>query len=637
MTQDIQLNKGQRQAVEWDKGPLLVLAGPGSGKTLALTKRVARLVEGSPGERFGVLGLTFTTQAADQMRHRVAKALGRESSRTRLMTFHAFSMKVLRQHGSHLGFRPDFRLLPDADRVGVLSRLLQEQGFESVSATDDDVRRVLRTIDYLYREAHDWEDAEAAVPLRGAAKEWAVPIYSAYSKWLLRNNYVDYGGLLMYCVRLFRRFPQISDLYRNMFRFACVDEYQDTNRAQDLILRAVYPDRLSNLFVVADPDQTIFQWNGADPQRICKLKRDYQMTVVQLPETFRCPQRVVDVANRLIARGSQRMVVREPMTVSGAHEGTGVIDLQQFESHDDEAHWVAQHIANRSCGLGECVVLARNNRLAETAARAFADLGLEPYLGARKDDFSSPLVGFVHSALKLADAPNDSMQLARLCGAFASLTGERLRKADAEAESGIEGRSPLRGFVEAAAAGIGESGRRLLQPVRKYLLDALDHKSFVDAVFQWQPCAESCFDRSANMDEVADEKRMWKRIEQQARRRLGTDITLAQLLQEFETSSKRSPPDPRQIQCLTIHGAKGKQFEHVYLIGLAEGELPSYHAIRLEADSDAGRRAVDEERRSCFVAITRARSTVTLTYAASYYGRRREPSRFLKEMGVVDI
>lgn len=629
---DTQLNHGQCKAVEWNEGPLLVLAGPGSGKTLVLTRRVARLIEDSPQGRFGILGLTFTTQAADQMRSRVTKMLGRNSRRTRLTTFHSFAASVLRQHGSHLGLRPNFGQLSEADRIGALSRVMRQHDFGRVPTNDDGARRILRTIDYLYREAYDWKDADSPAPLRSAAKEWAVPLYSAYVKSLVQHNYLDYGGLLACCVQLFRERPRIAQFYRNVYRFACVDEYQDTNRAQDLILRAMYPDRTSNLFVVADDDQTIFQWNGADPRRIWEMRKHYRMTVVQLPESFRCPRRVVDVANSLIRRGSQRMVAKEPMTAS-PWQATGTVVDRRFENHDDEVSWVAQDIAKRSGSPSDCVVLARNKRLAESAGDALEHAGLKPYLGVRKDDFASPLVGFAHAALKLANAPNDSGQLQRLCDAFACLTDERVRGADAEAESGADGRSLLRGFADAAVE-IGVSAQALLRLVRRHLLDTLDHNAFVDAVFQWQRSPGDTFERIADEDEET-EKQTWRRIEHQARARVDSAPTLTQLLHEFDLRSKTSPPDDGQTQCLTIHGAKGKEFEHVYVIGLAEGELPSYYATRLDSDSDEGVRAIDEERRSCFVAITRARSSVTLTYADSYFGWPREPSRFLTDMGLI--
>ena len=639
MKADIQLNSNQRRAVEWDEGPMLVLAGPGSGKTLVLTRRIARLIQESPQRRFGVLGLTFTAQAADEMRVRVAQMLGREDRRARLSTFHSFAVRVLRQHGSHLGLRPNFRLLPDADRVGALSKVARTPGIREMPDSDYGLRRILRTIDHLYREACDWEEAGDRFPLRGSAKDWAAPIYSAYVGSLVRNNHLDVGALLVCCIRLFRKRPQIAEFYRKVYPFACVEDYQDTNRAQDLLIRLVYGDRRSNLFVVADDDQTIFQWNGAESGRVWELAQRYRMKVIQLPESYRCPPQVVDVANSLI-RGylqprAQQMIVKEPMAASRARNQPGTVVARRFSDHEDETAWVAQDVANRSSSPGSCVVLARYATLAKTAAEALTNAGLDSYLGSRKDEFVSARVGFGHVALKLANAPNDGGQLSRLCKAFAVLTGERVRAGEAEAASSLQGGSLLAGFVEAAATGAGESGRSILRLLRGSLVDALDYRAFVDAVFQWKPHEADSVAGVLDTAEEEEERRVWRAIERKAQARLGTTPTLGQLIYEFDVRSKTPPPTDEQVQCLTIHGAKGKEFEHVYVVGLAEGELPSYQATRLDGDSVAGRLAMDEERRICFVAITRASASATLTYADTYFGRRKKPSRFLTEMGLV--
>ncbi len=638
MEADIKLNDHQRKAVEWGEGPLLVLAGPGSGKTLVLTRRIGRLIQESPQRRFGVLGLSFTTQAADEMRGRVARLLGREDRRVRVATFHSFATRVLRQHGSHLGLRPNFRVLSDADRVGLIVKASRAEGIRNVPDSDDGLRRLMRTIDDLYHEGCDWEGSLDRFPLRGAAKQRTAPIYSAYVSYLLRNNYIDFGAILVCCIRLFQKHPQIADFYRQVFPFVCVDEYQDTNRVQDLIIRSIYPNR-SNLFVVADDDQTIFQWNGADVGRVWQLAQHYAMDVIQLPESYRCPSRVVRLANKLIRHGpppkSTKMFVKEPMAASPVHDETGTVVKQQFGNEGDETDWIAQDIVDRSLNPKSCVVLARRRKLVEAAADALARAGLDPYLGNRKDEFSSALVGFGHAALKLASAPNDGGQLARLCDTFAALTGERIRAGDAEAESNSSGGALLNGFVDAATVGAGEPARSILWLLREHLLDAVDYRAFVRATFRWEPTEARSFKRIADAEEEEEEKRVWWEIEQKARSKLGTAPTLSQLLEEFELRSKTAPPNPGQVQCLTIHGAKGKEFEHVYLMGLAEGELPSYHATRGDDGSMAGRRVMDEERRSCFVAITRASSSVTLTHADSYFGWPRNPSRFLVEMELV--
>ena len=261
------LNANQRRAVEWRDGPMLVLAGPGAGKTRVLTMRVARLIQETPDKRFGILALTFTTKAAEEMRSRVTQLLGPDSRRARTTTFHGFATDVLRQHGSHLGLRPDFTILnQDADRHLVLRDAMNAVGDNELppGATGEGV---LQMVDRLFRDGHDFQHGEVALlPLALSGKEWIDPIYKAYIRLLIKGNHLDFGALLVCCLRLFREHPSIARDYGVVYPFACVDEYQDTNKVQDLLLRALYPDRGANLFVVADDDQTIYQWNGASPR-----------------------------------------------------------------------------------------------------------------------------------------------------------------------------------------------------------------------------------------------------------------------------------------------------------------------------------------------------------------------------------
>ena len=279
------LNANQRRTVDWNDGPMLVLAGPGAGKTLVLTTRVARLIQETPDKRFRVLALTFTTKAAEEMRRRVAHLLGPRMRRTRLTTFHGFAADVLRQHGSHFGLRPDFAILNhDEDRHLLLQDAIQDAGHAGIPAGAT-AKGLLPMVDRLLRDGHDGgESQDAPLPFAAPGKEWIRPIYRAYFRRLIEGNHLDFGALLVCCLRLFRERPPIARDYRIVYPFACVDEYQDTNRVQDLLLRALYPDRNSNLFVVADDDQAIYQRNGASPERLRRLRTDYAMEVVQLPE-----------------------------------------------------------------------------------------------------------------------------------------------------------------------------------------------------------------------------------------------------------------------------------------------------------------------------------------------------------------
>lgn len=623
------LNENQREAVEWGQGALLVLAGPGSGKTLVLTMRVARLIHQNKDARFRVLGLTFTTKAADEMRGRVQNLLGSEAHRARLATFHSFCAEVLRQHGSHLGLKPDFEILTrDEDRHRAL-----DEAISMAKVTDMPViagRGIVQMIDHLLQEGHDGED-ETALPFAGDRKEWILPIYRSYMNILLRDNHIDFGMLIVCCLRLFRNYPRVAKHYRIVYPYICVDEYQDTNKAQDLLLRALCPEDSANLFVVADDDQIIYQWNGASPDRLRKLRLDYGMHVVQLPESFRCPPGIIELANNLIRYNLDRSPDKKPLKSALATQGDGVVRVKSFADHIQELAWIANDIKTRSLAPGECTILARNTKLLNAAADALRADGLSPYLVVRKNEFESAVLRFVHASLRLANAPQETEQLQRLCKAFFDLSGIDVRTEDAEGESGTHGGSLLRGFIDAATAGASEASDTavLLDALRDQLVERLRYQEFVSKVFDWckgrraQPTEDEAYDEAREMQ-------VWNEIKRSVRQHFGDDPTLSQFLQELDLRQKTSPPNRGDVRCLTIHLAKGQEFQHVYLTGLAEDQLPSYYATQKGDNS----RELEEERRNCFVAITRVQGTLTLTFARSYFSWMKKPSRFLREMGL---
>ena len=599
---------------------MLVLAGPGSGKTHVLTTRVARLIEESSESRFKVLGLTFTTKAADEMSSRASEMLGPQAYRARLTTFHSFAVEILRQHGSHIGLRPDFEVLShDEDRYLILDEAIEDSGASGRIPVAAKGRSIVALIDRLLRDGHT--GGTAPLPPAAESRDWILPVYNAYLRLLVEGNHLDFGGLLVHCIRLLRERPRLARHYRTVYPFVCVDEYQDTNKAQDFLMRAIYPDKSANLFVVADDDQIIYEWNGASPERLRDLRDHYCMNVIQLPESYRCPASVVVLANALIGHNRLRTRERAPLVSASPSKESDNVRVRRFEDYRSEMSWVAHDIKARSLRADGCAILARSAKLLACAADALSDAGLSPYITQRKNEFESPLLRFVHSALRLANRPGDAEQLASLCLAYRELTNACVIPEDVMAESALEGKSFLDGFVNIARTSTTDANRPLLTSIKQDLLERLNYRRFVGAVFEW---------RGEVSDESGegDEQRVWRSTERSISHGLGGDPPLSQLLQEFDLRQKTTPPGPGDIQCLTIHLAKGKEFQHVYLIGLVEDQLPSYYAIQ------GGERQIEEERRECFVAITRCSSTLTLSFARSYFGWPKARSRFLSEMGL---
>ena len=610
------MNSNQCEAVNWQKGPLLVLAGPGSGKTYVLTMRIARLISETPEGRFRVLGLTFTTKAADEMRDRVTDALGAPSRRVRVATFHSFAADVLRQHGSYFGLRPDFRIIArDGERFELLGEAIKASNAERFLPGTANGKSIAPAIDRLFREGYDGGD-EAPGSI-GTLRPWVQPVYNAYLRLLAKSNYLDFGALLVYCSRLFHERPPLARHFRTVYPFVCVDEYQDTNAVQDQLLRVIYPNQDANLFVVADDDQTIYEWNGANPRRIGALREHYGMKTIQLPESYRCPPQVVGLANHLIRHNDNRTTNKAPL-VSAATSlpSGGTVILQAFGDATAEANWIASNILERHLKPSDCAIVARRAKLLSVAERALSSAGLSPRLPQRKQEFESPLLRLVHSALRLCDKPADAGELGNLCAAFGELTADVVSPEEVVAEAALGGgESLLRTFAVASAS----TAHHLSAAMRDHLVDRLHYRDFVESVLGW---------RRDPSELEREEIGVWEELDRNVRRSLGGDPTLSQFLQELDLRQKSPPAGVNDIPCLTIHLAKGKEFEHVYLMGLVEEELPSYYAVR------DGAKAIEEERRNCFVAITRACGTLTLTYAHTYFGYAKEPSRFLSEMGL---
>ena len=612
------LNENQRRAVDWDRGPLLVLAGPGSGKTGVLTLRVARLLEES--ESASVLALTFTNKAATEMRERVDDLLGEHADRAQLCTFHSFATDVLSQHGSHVGVRSDFRhVVTEEDRLAILEDVIDE--------LDDDLpadrKGVLRVIDRLFAEAYGGEGESSSLAV---TPPWLPPLYRRYCDALVNANRLDFGSLLSLAIRLLRERPAVARVVRLGWTHICVDEFQDTNRAQYELLRLIAPNRHHNLFVVADDDQIIYQWNGASPRRLQDLRRDYDLRDVQLPESYRCPPAIVSLANRLIAHNTRRIAERSIRAVHDPQQPyAGEVRYRVCSSPRDEAAFVGRDIRERDLTPSDCVLLGRTTRLVRDAAGGLLSDGHDAYVPVRKGEFDSPAVSVLVEALRAANAPHDRVVLRRLCLAWEGLTSVVVDPQSVEAAAALVGGNFLRAWVRFAEGVTGE-WECVLRRIQTDLVDALRFPGVVDWFLEggWKS-----WDRDDRGESSVEEIATWKGLHREITAEYGGGVTLNGYLQQFDLTSKMPPPPPNALRCMTVHQAKGLEFKHVYLIGMAQEVFPSIYAIRKGARSGQ----IEEERRSCFVAVTRTRDTLTLTRSQSYYGYPKGPSQFLAEMG----
>ena len=617
------LNANQRQAVEWGEGPLLVLAGPGSGKTAVLTLRIANLITSTPDESFRILGLTFTVKAATEMQNRIRDLLGQDTKRVQLRTFHSFCTDLLRQHGSQLGLRPDFSVITDdKDRVAILRELVDRGEIEIDNPED-----TLKKIDVMFTHGIGADELPTHFP-EGQEDRCSVlqAIFRGYVGRLVEANQLDFGSMLHFTRELLTTQPRIARQVRTVYRYVCVDEFQDTNLAQYKVLRLISQDPTANLFVVADDDQIIFQWNGADPRRLEELRSDYQPRIIQLPENYRCPAKVVEIANRLIAHNPGRSATK----LDGvSHKGRdGTVTLKAFADLGAEIEGLKSAIDPIPKNRREtCLVIARSNKLLLQVQQAIAGAGMKAEVVSKHQDFASPLVQLIFFSLKLANSPDSRSILNKLCSAATMVNGIMVSAEDVFAMASVEDITPLRAFFSLLIQ--SESFETFAGRGQQLLCDAMDFPLFVKEsfeIFDAMNVADS--DEDAYPD-YAEDKENWQRISDEIRREYGQKVSLHLFLQEMDLSPKAKSLSKDCVRLQTVHTAKGVEFENVFVIGLAEDQFPTYFAIK------NGEAAIQEERRNCFVAITRSSENLYLSYARNYFGWSKSPSRFLGEMGLL--
>ena len=633
-----ELSDIQRRAVEWDDGALLVLAGPGSGKTRVLTCRVARLLDRSPDERFRVLALTFTNKAAHEMSSRLTTLAPGLEERADIHTFHGFCTQALRQHGVHLGIKPDFAIYSrTSDREAVLEDALARD----CRRVDSEDRRLLPRIDALKarlvrpEQTEEWlAGGNSASPDEACRLARA---YRLYEEELRRANALDFNSLIFEAHRLFG-YPAMARHYQTVYRDWLVDEFQDTNGAQYGLLRRMAGEDFRRVFAVADDDQTIYEWNGANVRRIGTLVEDFDCEVMQLPTNYRCPPRIVEAANRLVVYNARRAAAKRPAKPARRSRSLDnqPIRCRVFETDRDEAAGVAAEIAGMDiAGRDRTLVLARTRALLESMCAALQAERVNATILNRRDDFASPEMRWLVACLNQINRPLDRRNLATLAEAFASFapgsaassTGglAPLDYDDLLSRSAAEGVTYLSVWSSAAqAAGLPPPVAEIVDLIAGLAVGELKPASAIDQIL-------GHFESDEPDEDLRDDLSAWRRLSGEIRAAVGP-TSLDRFLQELELRSKEPIPAPGAVSLATIHGAKGLEFDTVYLIGLAEEILPSWHSVTHEN----GSAVLEEERRGCFVAITRTKEHLILSRAQQYRGWPKQPSRFLAEMGFAD-
>jgi DNA helicase-2/ATP-dependent DNA helicase PcrA len=631
------LNPEQRQAVNTLSGPLLVLAGAGSGKTRVVTFRVAALIRSGIAPN-RILAVTFTNKAAAEMQERISHQLGKRlKQRPVVATFHAHCVQILRRHIRQLGYPQEFAIYDRGDQESLAREVLREIRVPG---------ELLGPSDLLYHvsrwKCRSIDPSEAAAVAESDKEHVAASGYRRYQTALKHRGAVDFDDLLLCTEKLFREHPAVLNDEAGRFDHVLVDEYQDTNGSQYRIVKALAGTH-RNLCVVGDDDQSIYAWRGAEVQHILRFARDWpDAKVVRLEENYRSTAAILEMANRLIAFNRQR----HPKTLRAARRGGEQPRIEQYRDETEEAKQVIQDIArllrHQTWEPRDFAILFRTNeqpRAFETELRK-ADL---PYvLIGGTSFFDRREVRDVLAYLKLFAAPHDEISLRRIINTPPRGIGQKTveQLTDAAVRAGrplwdilhqADLLDPLTPAARDAVIQLRELIRRYasrkppLVPACRELLAEIQYESEIQRLYQ----------------DPQERQTRWNAVEQVVSALGSYEQQHANpTWQGFVEETTLGGPDfdndkDRQLRrnaiiLMTLHSAKGLEFPHVYMVGMEEGLLP--HKRSVNADDES----IDEERRLCYVGVTRAQERLTLTMALTRmkWGKPREslPSRFLFEL-----
>ncbi len=638
------LNPQQRQAVETINGPVLILAGAGTGKTRVITYRIANMIQHgiAPGH---ILAVTFTNKAAREMKARVAKLVPRRKTAKAekpaeaptISTFHSLGARILRQHIELLGYKKNFTIYNESEQLGAIKKILSHLSAKG-EKTDPKV-----VLNFLSRYKNGSINAGNLSHESGAAL--AQHIRSRYESALHACNAVDFDDLLLLTLKLFEEHPKVLDACRNRFRYVMVDEYQDTNGVQFQMVQRL-TEQHRNLCVVGDDDQSIYGWRGAEIANLLDLDKHFrEVRIIKLEQNYRSTNSILNAANAVIRNNTRR---RGKQLWSQQGEGSK-IRLYGFETDDEEARTVIEEIefarVTRRTPWGDQAILFRTNqqsRALEMALRAanmrYHLIGGQSYFDRREvRDFLAYLKVFLNphddvSLLRIANVPARGLSEAtmerllaasqeRHCSVYAAM-----RHTDVQGQFLTRSREAIRDFLEFLERTRGQltSSTEMQLPVwaERFLAEI----GYLDDLRRSEKNVETAENRVRNLKElIATLEKAAANPAAPAHERLEAfleDITLdSEREEEKETQGDA-------VTLITMHSCKGLEFPHVYVVGLEDGLLP--HTRSKEEGT------IDEERRLFYVAITRAMKTLTLSYCLSRkkYGQSMpcHPSPFLKEL-----
>jgi len=624
-----QLTPSQKQAVCHIEGPLLVLAGPGSGKTRVITYRIAALID-SGVRPYNICAITFTNKAAEEMRQR-AFTLG-ASAGAHISTFHSLCVRLLRRHADKAGVKPNFSIYDQADQRRCMKQAIKDCEFDT---TNFQPARLLDAVSTLKNKLIDAEQFENEAD--DFFSKTLARAYIRYQQLLDERNALDFDDLLMKAAFLLEGCPDVNEELGNRFRFVLIDEYQDTNHAQYRIAKALAAQH-NNICATGDPDQSIYRWRGADIHNILAFETDWpDATIIKLEENFRSTPNILTAADNLIANNRKR---KPKKLVPTRPEGSDIVIIAS-DNETAEARSIARHIEeliDQHAALSDIAVFYRVNSMSRALEEAFIRAKI-PYQVVRGVEFyNRKEIRDILAYLKVIVNPDDEVALLRIINTPArgigKVTIDRVRAYAAanrislfEAIKKAEHIDTLSNSAKGRLAAFADLFRRFAKA------NVGPAAPLVETVFAESGLSDSLRAAGAEGEEASQNAEELISAAADYDRR-ADEPSLIDYLQEISLFSDADAYDPTtgRVALMTLHAAKGLEFENVFIVGVEEGLLP-HERTNSHDDLDE----LEEERRLFFVGITRAKTNLHISYAQYRTIRgqllRTIPSQFLFELG----
>ena len=627
------LNPVQQEAVYHTRGPVLILAGAGSGKTRVLTHRIAYLIDAEDVNPWNILAITFTNKAAGEMRERVDQIVGYGSENIWVSTFHSTCVRILRRHIDKIGYDRNFTIYDTDDQKTVVKEICKRLNIDTkiykerslMSAISSAKDELIAPDELLLNAAGDY------------AKTRVAQVYKEYQKVLAGNNALDFDDLIMKTVELFGAQPDVLEYYQNRFKYIMVDEYQDTNTAQFKFV-SLLASKYKNLCVVGDDDQSIYKFRGANIYNILNFEKEYpDAKVIKLEQNYRSTKNILEAANSVIRNNSGR----KSKTLWTSNEVGEPIDFEQFNTEYEEAAGIVDSIEQRvrdGAKYSECAVLYRTNAQSRVLEEKFVIKGIPYKIIGGQNFYARKEIKDLLCYLKTIDNGHDDLAVRRIINIPKRGIGvASLNKVSDYAQS--KGLSLFEAMTCAyEIPGLGRAAQKIvgfttmIQVFRTKLAyvslaqlmqEILDETGYVKELET--DGSEEALGRIENIDELANKIIAFEEDNDEASlSEFLEEVSLVADIDNLESSNEK-------VVLMTLHSAKGLEFPYVYLAGMEDGLFPSYMTI---VSDDA--LEVEEERRLAYVGITRAMKHLTLTYAKSRMVRGvtqyNKVSRFVKEI-----